>query len=114
LSLVVFMSFVFVALYANRETFMSYIHILAPIVLVHNALGLICAYIYARLLGVSKADRRSISIETGMQNTGLALVISFAFFKDSPALGGMAAISAWYGIWHLVSGMFLAWIWSKQ
>ena len=114
LSLVIFMGFVFVALYVNRDVFLGYIHILAPIVLIHNAVGLIGGYVYARLLGLSRPDRRSVSIETGMQNTGLALVLAFAFFQDSPALGGMAAISAWYGIWHLVSGLFLAQIWSKR
>jgi len=43
----------------------------------------------------------------------LALVIIFAFFVESPAMGGMALIAAWWGVWNMIAGLLLAWYWSK-
>jgi BASS family bile acid:Na+ symporter len=53
-------------------------------------------------------DVKTITIETGIQNSGLGLVLIFSFFSG---LGGMALITAWWGIWHLISGIILASIW---
>ena len=51
------------------------------------------------------ADTKAISIETGIQNSGLALIIALNFFSD---LGGIALVAAWWGIWHLISGFVVA------
>ena len=46
-----------------------------------------------------------MTIETGIQNSGLGLVLIFGFFNG---LGGMAVVAALWGIWHAVSGIILA------
>jgi len=51
------------------------------------------------------SEKKSIIIETGIQNSGLALVIIFNFFDG---LGGMAIIAAWWGIWHILAGLGIA------
>ena len=62
-------------------------------------------------MGLSLQDRRTISIETGIQNSGLALILVFNFFDG---LGGMALVAAWWGIWHLVAAFSLATYWSRR
>jgi BASS family bile acid:Na+ symporter len=47
----------------------------------------------------------------GIQNSGLGLILIFNLFDG---LGGMAIITAWWGIWHIVSGLTLAMFWSKR
>jgi BASS family bile acid:Na+ symporter len=61
-------------------------------------------------------DVKTISIETGIQNSGLALVLIFnpKIFPPELEIGGMAFIAAWWGIWHIVSGLGLAYIWQKK
>jgi bile acid:Na+ symporter, BASS family len=59
---------------------------------------------------VPKADRRTLSIETGIQNSGLALILIFNIFN---ANGGMAFMAAWWGIWQMVSGLLVAFILSR-
>jgi BASS family bile acid:Na+ symporter len=65
----------------------------------------------ATLVGVSGRDRRSITIETGIQNSGLGLILIFAFFGG---LGGMAVVAAFWGMWHAISGLILAEVWRRQ
>ena len=59
----------------------------------------------ATLAGVSPYDRRAITIETGIQNSGLGLILIFTFFGG---LGGMAVVAAFWGIWHAITGIALA------
>ena len=80
-------------------------------VFIHNAIALIAGYQIGRLFKLSIPDRRSIAIETGIQNSGLGLILIFSFFEG---LGGMAIVAAWWGIWHIISGLSLATFWSKN
>ena len=52
-----------------------------------------------------------MAIECGIQNSGLGLVLIFSFFDG---LGGMAVITAWWGIWHIVAGLTLATFWRRR
>jgi BASS family bile acid:Na+ symporter len=52
--------------------------------------------------GLPERDRRAVSIEVGIQNSALGLILIFNFFDG---LGGMAIVTAWWGIWHIVSGL---------
>ena len=56
-------------------------------------------------------DRRAVSIEVGIQNSALGLILIFNFFDG---LGGMAIVTAWWGIWHIISGLTVSTIWSKR
>ncbi|MEO1518520.1 MAG: bile acid:sodium symporter family protein [Bacteroidota bacterium] len=111
LSIVIFMSFVIVAMYSNYDNIIKYVSLVFLIVLVHNTLGFLMGYGFARLNRLSKRDARAVSIETGIQNSGLALILIFNFFNG---IGGMAMIAAWWGIWHLISGFGLASWWASR
>lgn len=109
LSMVIFIGFVAIAFSNNIDVFLRFIGLIILLVLVHNAVALGSGYLIARLTGLDKADRKTLSIETGIQNSGLALLLIFSFFDG---LGGMAIIAGWWGIWHIISGMALSWYWS--
>ena len=104
-SLVIFALFLVGALVANWQIFIVHVGTVAWLVFLHNALALAGGYVIAALGGMAEPERRAISIETGIQNSGLGLALVFAFFNG---LGGMAIVAAWWGIWHLISGYTLA------
>jgi len=105
LSMGIFVAFVVLALSANWAIFLQFAGAVAVLVLIHNALALFGGYTTARLAGLSNFDRRAVMIETGIQNSGLGLILIFGFFNG---LGGMAVVAAFWGIWHAVSGIALA------
>ena len=111
LSMAIFIGFIVLALAANWSFFLSYVTAVAALVVLHNGLALSGGYLTATAMGLSDYDRRAITIETGIQNSGLGLVLIFAFFGG---LGGMAVAAAFWGIWHAVSGLALAGYWSRS
>jgi BASS family bile acid:Na+ symporter len=110
-SLILFLGIVAAALVANRQNFIKYVGLVFFGVLIHNALALNLGYWSGRLLRLSEPDTRAVSIEVGIQNSGLGLVLVFNFFKG---LGGMAIITAWWGIWHIIAGLAAAFIFSRR
>ncbi|MEA3317017.1 MAG: bile acid:sodium symporter family protein [Bacteroidota bacterium] len=114
LSILIFMGFVVIALANNYNYFKEFIHLIILIVLAHNALALSTGYLISTIFKLPKYTRRSITIETGIQNSGLALVLIFnpKIFSPDLELGGMAFIAAWWGIWHIISGLAIAGFWS--
>ena len=76
----------------------------------------VITYVFAWATRCNEAVRRTITIETGIQNSGLALVLLFNpnVFPVDLHNGGMAFIAAWWGIWHILSGLTIAGIWSKR
>ena len=110
LSMGIFLAFIVLALAANWGFFKQFAGRVALLVVVHNALAFGAGYLTARLAGVSEYNRRAITIETGIQNSGLGLVLIFGFFGG---LGGMAVAAAFWGIWHAISGLTLATIWAR-
>ncbi|RGE20383.1 bile acid:sodium symporter family protein [Leucobacter sp. wl10] len=81
----------------------------AAIVVVLNGVGLLLGYFAARAVGLDEAARRSVSIEVGMQNSGLAAGLARTHFTPEAALP--AAI---FSVWHNVSGAILASFWSRR
>lgn len=78
-------------------------------VFLHNGTGLILGYYAGKFMGLSELDRRAISIEVGMQNSGLGVALASAH------LGPLAALpSALGAVWHNISGPILATYWSKH
>ncbi|MFO7709162.1 MAG: bile acid:sodium symporter family protein [Desulfobacterales bacterium] len=110
-SVVIFCLFVAAALGANWQNFLRAIGLVAFAVLVHNGLALTLGYAAARICGLPERDRRAVSIEVGIQNSALGLVLIFQFFGG---LGGMAIIAGWWGIWHIISGLTVAFFWSRR
>lgn len=110
-SLAFFALFVVAALAANWQYFLDYVGMVVGIVFVHNALALATGYGLAGAAGLPERDRRAVSIECGIQNSGLGLILIFSYFDG---LGGMAVITAWWGIWHIVAGLSVAGVWSRR
>ena len=75
---------------------------------------MLTGYVFASFFKTSRRDRRTITIETGIQNSGLALVLIFntKIFPAELNNGGMMFIAAWWGIWHIVSGLAISFFWS--
>jgi len=115
-SILIFIGFVIVLLSANFDHFIRYIHIVFLIVLIHNALALSTGFSVSSLMRLPGIDRRAITIETGIQNSGLALVLMFnpKIFPPELELGGMTIIAAWWGVWHIISGLAISGLWSRK
>lgn len=111
ISLVFFICLVFIALYNNRVIFMNYVFYVFWIVLIHNLVAFSTGYSLGRIFKLPEDNLRSITIETGIQNSGLGLLLIFTFFDG---LGGMALLAAFWGIWHIVSGLILAAFWNRK
>jgi BASS family bile acid:Na+ symporter len=110
LSMMIFIAFVVVAFLNNQENFLKYSHLVVTLVIIHNATAFLIGYGIGRLGRLGEPASRSLCIETGIQNSGLGLVICFNFF---PGIGEMALLCASWGIWHIISGLTLSTIWSK-
>ena len=107
--IVFFGAFVLITFALNFDNFLNYVQYVIGYVFIHNAFALFGGYSIAALLKLTLEDRKSIAIETGIQNSGLGLLLIFNFFDG---LGGMALIAAWWGIWHIIMGFTIGWYWS--
>ena len=111
ISLIIFMLFIVIAFYDNISIFMNYIHYVLILVIAHNVIALILGFYFAKAMKLSYKNQKTLSIETGIQNSGLGLLLIFSFFNG---LGGMALFVAFWAIWDILSGLALATYWSKQ
>jgi len=108
LSLLLFIVLVATALASNWDSFLKYATQFADLVIFHNSLSILLGFSTAVVFRLDRYSRRSIAIETGIQNSGLGLLLIFSFFDG---LGGMAIIAALWGVWHLISGLLLGLFW---
>ena len=84
------------------------------VVFCHNSLGYLLGWMAGRLAGFNTAKKRTVSIEVGMQNAGLATVLAGHFFAAQPLAVLPCAISC---AWHSISGTILAGLflwWDKR
>lgn len=110
-SLVALLAFIVLGLVKERHLLNAQIVQPLLIVVLHNAAGLALGWAAARAFGVDERDRRAVMIEGGMQNAGLALgIIAVQFNADL----GMVIIASLWGIWHIVSGLTLAFLWRRR
>lgn len=109
-SILIFAAFVAIAFVGNYRLFTQFIGLIFLWVLGHNFMALFSGFSLAKVFKLNLADTKTLTIETGIQNSGLGLVLIFTYFDG---LGGMAIIAAWWGIWHIISGMSIAFFWKK-
>jgi len=110
-SILIFLTFIIVAFYNNLDVFMEHIHYVLLIVLLHNTVLFITGFYFAKINSLSYLDQKTLTIETGIQNSGLGLLLVFSFFDG---LGGMALLVAFWAIWDILSGLLLAYFWSPK
>ncbi len=109
-SIIFFLIMVVLSFVGNIEAFLKCIKYIFLIVLVHNLLALLLGYGTSKAFRLPKADRRTLTIETGIQNSGLGLVLLLGtnIFSNLPPHGGMLVIVAWWGVWHIIGGLTTA------
>lgn len=103
--------FIVIAVFRDRHLLSAGLGSLLAIVIAHNALGLSLGYGAATVGGLSVADRRAVTVETGMQNSGLAIGIIGAQFNAEFA---MLMVASLWGMWHIVTGFGLAIYWRSN
>lgn len=90
---------------ANAKSLMSVGLLIIAVVMLHNVCGYALGYLAGRLLGLSKAQRRTLSIEVGMQNSGLATSLATVHFATMPLAAVPGAV---FSVWHNISGAIYA------
>ena len=89
----------------NIKSFLIISLVIVIVVMLHNLCGLSLGYLIGRLLGLAEPKKRAISIEVGMQNSGLASSLATLHFAAYP----MATIpGAIFSVWHNISGAMVA------
>ena len=109
-SVVFFLVMVVLSFMGNMDAFLKCIKYIFVIVLIHNLLALSTGFSMATVFKLPRRDRRTLTIETGIQNSGLGLVLLLgtSIFAALPPHGGMLVITAWWGVWHIISGLTVA------
>jgi len=111
ISLLLFSSFIFFAVFTNRVNIVKYLGLVFTLVVVHNILAMSTGYSFARLTRRTVKDAKAICMETGVQNAGLGLVLILNFFGD---YGGMMLVAAFWGVWNLIAALGLSLIWNYR
>lgn len=123
-SIVVFVVMVLGMFIPNWDIFIKYIFWIVVIVLIHNASAFALGYFGSTAMKLPRIDRKSITIEVGIQNSGLGLTMLLNPAIFDPAIwqnsssgvmyGGMLFVTAWWGIWHIISGLTISWIFNRN
>jgi BASS family bile acid:Na+ symporter len=103
--------FIIGAIAGNWRFFLDYVGLVLLAVVLHDALAFGTGYVCARATGLQDYDRRAVSIEVGIRNAGLGLVLIFSFFGG---LGGMAVVAGVWGFWDIIAGLALASWWGRR
>jgi BASS family bile acid:Na+ symporter len=104
---IVFIIAIVVAL--NRQQLADVATVLFVLVVLHNLAGLAGGYWISRRLGQDRRVSRTLAIEVGMQNSGLAVALAVKYFSVAAALPG-----ALFSVWHNLSGAMLAGYWNRK
>ena len=109
-SIIFFVAMVILSFIGNLDAFLKCIKWIFLVVLAHNAAALLMGYTTGRIFKVSEADCRTLTIESGIQNSGLGLVLLLgtALFSNFPPHGGTLVITAWWGVWHIIGGLIVS------
>lgn len=108
-SVVAIVAIVAAVVSGNRDTIATTGALLFVAVILHNVFGLLFGYLVGAITGLDVTQRRAISIEVGMQNSGLGASLATTYFSPATALP-----SAVFSVWHNISGPLLATIWSQK
>lgn len=111
ISFAILMVFMIVAFSKNIDVFTAYYKYILVLVFLHNGFSFGIGYLTGKLAKLPQKDVRTITIETGIQNSGLSLVLIFTLFDGN---GGMALLAAWWGIWHIISGGTISYIFQRS
>jgi bile acid:Na+ symporter, BASS family len=111
LSFLTLIVFIVGAIAGNWRFFLDYVGLVIVAVALHDALAFGTGWVCARAFGLADYDRRALTIEVGIRNAGLGLVLIFGFFGG---LGGMAVVAGVWGFWDIIAGLALASWWGRR
>ena len=111
LSSIVIALIVAIIIAANANKLMAGGLIIVVVVMLHNICGLSLGYLIGRVLGLAGAKRKAISIEVGMQNSGLASSLATIHFAAYPLATIPGAI---FSVWHNISGAMVAYLYRNR
>ncbi|MBQ5844587.1 MAG: bile acid:sodium symporter family protein [Alistipes sp.] len=119
ISILLFIGMVIVSFSQNFQIIVDNIFYIFFIVLLHNACALATGYYGGRLAHLPIKDCRSLTVEIGIQNSGLGLILLFNPAIFPPEIwgghyGGMMIVTAWWGIWHIISGLTIAYLFRRK
>ncbi len=95
---------------ANAAKLMTVGWLIVVVVILHNVCGYALGYLVGKVLGLSRAQMRTLSIEVGMQNSGLATSLATVHFANYPLAAVPGAV---FSVWHNISGAVYANILSR-
>lgn len=112
-SLLAFFGFIVIGVFNNLANLNRIVLFIFIIVLIHNSLALFTGFFIAKLFRMNEKNVKTITIETGIQNSGLglSLILNPNIFPSSYPTAGMVFVAAWWGVWHIISGLFLSLFW---
>jgi BASS family bile acid:Na+ symporter len=93
------------------DLFLDYIGVVAVAIILQNALSLLVGYSTGRASRLPESGVRAMTLELGLRNTGLALVLALGFFGD---LGGVAFVAAMWGLWDVITGLTISTWWRRR
>ena len=111
LSMLIFILIVIIAVFTNFDAFITYIPAVMGLVILHNLSALLGGNLVSRLFSLNLPSRKTLTIETGIQNSGLGLALIFTFFEG---LGGMTLVAAAWGVWHIIAGLSIAMFYGRN
>lgn len=119
LSVILFIGMVVVSFAQNFQIFIDNIFYVFFIVMLHNGVALASGYFGSKYAKLPLNDTKSLTIETGIQNSGLGLILLFNPAIFPPEVwqghyGGMLFVTAWWGVWHIVSGLCVAYYFRRK
>ena len=109
LSMAAIVAIIAIIVALNRGSVEQLVPLLVAVVMLHNVAGLALGYCLPRIMGRSETECRTLAIEVGMQNSGLAVALATEHFSSLAALPG-----ALFSIWHNLTGSLLAGRWSRR
>ena len=110
-SFVLLLLIIILAFIGNWSIFTTYITLVLLAVFVQHAMALALGYGVARGTGLPSRSRKAMTFEVSVRNTGLGLVLVFAYFGG---LGGMALVAAWWGLYDILAGLIVAALWKRR
>jgi BASS family bile acid:Na+ symporter len=110
-SFLALIGFIIGAIVGNWRFFLDYVGLVLLAVALHDAIAFATGYLCARATGLQDYERRAVTMEVGIRNAGLGLVLIFSFFGG---LGGMAVVAGVWGFWDIIAGLVLAGAWGMK
>ena len=111
ISFVLLLLIIVLAFIGNWDIFTNYITLVLLAVFIQHLMALALGYGVARGTGLPSRSRKAMTFEVSVRNTGLGLVLVFAYFGG---LGGMALVAAWWGLYDILAGLVVAALWKRR